>query len=96
MAEFDDNFRVTPGSSGISANHLELGLEHIGADQAGYVIGFDSVSDGFFDERPRRSDLTEQPLCHAEVDPRDRTDITTEAEPGLAIALKIVSAQRLN
>jgi muconolactone delta-isomerase len=27
------------------------------------MAGFDRMRDGFFDERPRWSDLTEQPLC---------------------------------
>jgi hypothetical protein len=62
LAEFDDNFRVAPDSSSITANHLEVGLVEIGGDQGRYMTGFDRVGDGFFDERPRRSDLTELPL----------------------------------
>jgi hypothetical protein len=27
------------------------------------MTGFDRVGDGFFDKRPRQSDLTELPLC---------------------------------
>ena len=90
LAEFDDNFRVAPGSSSITANHLELGLEDIGVDQGRYMTGFDRVRDGLFDERPRRSDLTELPLCVGEVGPRDRADILAEAEPGLTIPSGIV------
>ena len=63
LAEFDDNFRVAPGSSSITVNYLEISLEDIGGDQGRYVTGFDSVRDGFFDERPRWFDLTELPLC---------------------------------
>ena len=58
------------------------------------MTGFDRVRDGFFDERPRRSDLTEQPLCVGEAGPRGRADI--RAEHGLTIPLGIVNAQRLN
>src|SRR5215469_13474458 len=54
------------------------------------------MRDGFFDERPRWSDLTELPLCDGEVGPRGRAVIRAEAEPGLAIPLGIVKAQRLN
>jgi len=61
------------------------------------MTGFDRVRDGFFKERPRRSDLTEQPLCVGEVDSRGRADIRfTEAEHGLTIPFGIVNAQRLN
>jgi hypothetical protein len=60
------------------------------------MTGFDRVRDGFFDERPRRFDLTELPLCVGEVDPGGRADIRTEAEPGLSIPLGIINAQRLN
>jgi hypothetical protein len=51
-----------PGPS-ITANHLEVGLEATGEDQGRYMTGFDRAGDGFFDERPCWSDLTEQPLC---------------------------------
>ena len=37
------------------------------SDHGRYMTGFDRVRDGFFDERPRRSDLTEQRLCHDEL-----------------------------
>jgi hypothetical protein len=60
------------------------------------MTGFDRVGDGFFDERRRRSDLTELPLCDGEVDPRGRAGIVTEAEPGLTIPLGIVNTQRRN
>ena len=60
------------------------------------MTGFDRVGDGFFDERPRRSDLTELPLGEGEEAPRDRAGIRAEAEPGLTIPLGIVKAQRLN
>ena len=63
MAEFDDNFRAAPGSSSITANYLEVGLLVINVDEGRYMTGFDRARDGFFDERPRRSDLTELPLC---------------------------------
>src|SRR5262249_5047728 len=96
LAEFDDNFRVAPGSSSITANHFELGLQEIGEDQRRYMTGFDCVRNGFFDERPRRSDLTELPLCVGEVGPRGRAGILVEAEPDLTIPLGIVNAQRLN
>jgi hypothetical protein len=92
LAEFDDNFRVAPGSSSITANHFEVGLVGIGGDQGRYMTRFDRVGDGFFDERPRRSDLTEQPLCDGEVDPRDRAGIRAEAERGLTIPLGIVNS----
>jgi hypothetical protein len=46
LAAFDDNFRVAPGSSSITANDLEVGLEAIGEDQARYMTGFDRVRDG--------------------------------------------------
>ena len=49
-----------------------------------------------FPERPRRSDLTEQPFCDGEVGPRGRAGIRAEAEPGLTISLGIVNAQRLD
>jgi hypothetical protein len=55
MAEFDDNFRVAPGSSSITANYLEVGRVVIGDDQGWHMAGFDRVGDGLFDERPRRS-----------------------------------------
>jgi hypothetical protein len=96
LAEPDDNFRIAPGSHSITPNHLEPGLEHIGVDQGGHMTRFDHVGDGSFDERPRWSDLTEQPLCDGEVDRRDRAYIPAEAEPGLTIPLGIVKAQRLN
>src|SRR5215472_14438281 len=57
---------------------------------------FDRVRDGFFDERPRWSDLTELPLGVGEAGSRDRAGIPTEAESGLTIPLGIVNAQRLN
>ena len=60
------------------------------------MTGFDRVRDGFFDERPRRSDLTEQPLCSGEVGSRSHAGIVTEAESGLTIPLGIVNVQRLN
>src|SRR6516164_6469761 len=90
LAEFDDNFRVAPGSSSITANHLEEGLENIGVDQGRYMTGFDRVRDGFFDERPRRSDVTEQPLGEDELGSRGRAGIQAEAKPGLTIQLGIV------
>jgi hypothetical protein len=96
LAEFDDDFRVAPGSSSITPNYLEVGLPQINVDQGRYITGFDRVRDGFFDERPRWFDLTELPLCVGEVGPRDRTGIQAEAESGLTIALGIVNAQRLN
>ena len=61
------------------------------------MTGFDRVRDGFFDERPRRSDVTERPVGAGEVDPRDRAGIReAEAESGLTVPLGIVNAQRLN
>jgi hypothetical protein len=60
------------------------------------MTGFDRMGDRSFDERPRRSDLTELPLCVGEEGPRDRAVIRAEAEPGLTIPLGIVKAQRLN
>src|SRR6516225_9501728 len=95
-AEFDDNFRAAPGSSSITANYLEVGLLVINVDEGRYMTGFDRVRGGFFDDRPRRSDLTEQPLCDREVGPRRRADILAEAEPGLTIPLGIINPQRLN
>src|SRR5262249_46056138 len=47
-------------------------------------------------ERPRWSDLTEQPLCAGEVGPRGRPGIRADAEPGVTIPLGIANAQRLN
>src|SRR5262249_21380586 len=96
LAEFDDNFRVAPGSSRITANHLEVGLVEISVDQGRYMTGFDRVRDGFFDKRSRRFDLTELPPCVSEGDPRERAGIRAEAEPGLTIPLGIVNAQRLD
>ena len=96
LAEFDDNLRAAPGSSSITANHLELGLEPIGVDQGRYVTGFDRVRDGFLNERPRRSNLTKLPLSVGEGGPRGRAGILVEAELGVTIPLGIVSAQRLN
>jgi hypothetical protein len=96
LAEFGGNFRVAPGSSSITANHFEAGLEDIDVDQGRYMTGFDRVRDGFFDERPRRSDLTEQPFGDGEEGPRERAVINAEAEPSLTIPLEIVNAQRLN
>jgi hypothetical protein len=95
-ADFDDDFRVTPGSSSITANYLEVSLGLKSDDQGRYMSGFDCVRDSFFDERPRRSDLTELPLGEGEVGPRDRADIRAEPESGLTIPLGIVNAQRLN
>src|SRR5262249_54074186 len=96
LAEFDDNFRVPPGSSSITANYLEVGLVDIGVDQGRYMTGFDRVRNGFFDERSRWSGLTEQPLCDGEVGSRGRAARPAEAEPGVTIPLGIVNAQRLN
>ena len=59
-------------SSSITANHLEVGLKQIGVDQGRYMTDFDRVRDGFFDERSRRFDLTELPLCVGEDGPRAR------------------------
>jgi len=95
LAEFDENFCVAPGSSSITANHLELGLVEIDGDQGRYMTDFDRVRDGFFDERPRRSDLTELPLGDSEDGSRGGAGIREEAEPGLTIPLGIV-AQHLN
>jgi hypothetical protein len=47
LAAFDDNFRVAPGSSSITANYLEVGFEVIGVDQGRYMTGFDRVRDGW-------------------------------------------------
>ena len=96
LAEFDDNFRVAPGSSSITANYFEVGLLDISEDLSRYVTGFDRVRDGFFDERPRRSDLTELPLGVGEECLRDRAVIRAEAEPGLTIPFGIPNAQRLS
>ena len=60
------------------------------------MTGFDRVRDGFFDERPRRSDLTELPLGDSEDGPRGGAGIRAEAEPGLTIPLGIVNTQRRN
>jgi len=60
------------------------------------MTGFDRGRDGFFDERPRWSDLAELPLCVGEVGPRGRTAIRAEAEPDLTISLGIVNTQCLN
>jgi hypothetical protein len=60
------------------------------------MTGFDRVGDGIVDERSRRSDLTELPLCVGEVDSCGRAGIRAEAEPGLTIPLGIVNAQRLS
>ena len=49
MAELEENFRVAPGGSSITANYLEVGLEPIGVDQSRYMTGFDRVGDGSFD-----------------------------------------------
>jgi hypothetical protein len=48
LTEFDDNFRIAPGSSSITANHLEVGLEVIGVDQGRYMSGFDRARDSSF------------------------------------------------
>jgi hypothetical protein len=53
LAEFDDNFRVAPGSSSIATNRFKVSLPLIIVDQGRYMTGFDRVGDGFFDERPR-------------------------------------------
>ena len=82
MAEFDDHFRVAPGSFSIPANYFEVGLEEISVDQGRYMIGFDRARDGFFDERPRWSDLTELPLCDGKAGPRGRAGIRAEASGG--------------
>jgi hypothetical protein len=92
-AEFDDNFRGAPGSSSITANDFEVGLVEISVDQGRYMTGFDRGRDSFFDERPRWSDLTEQPLCVGEVSPRGCSGIRAEAEPDLTIPLGIVNTQ---
>ena len=94
LAEFDDNFRVALGSSSITANYFEDGLENISVDQGRDMTGFNRVRDSFFDERSSRSDLTELPLCDGEVAPRDRAGIPAEAEHGLTIPLGFVNAQR--
>ena len=96
LAEFDNNFRVAPGSSSITAIHFDVCLVDIGEDQGWYMTGFDRVRDGLFDERPRRSNLTELPLGVGEEGPRDRAGIQAEAESRLTIPLGIVNAQRLN
>ena len=48
LAEFDESFRVAPGRSYITANHLEVGLVDISVGQGGYMTGFDRACDGFF------------------------------------------------
>jgi hypothetical protein len=48
LAEFDDNFRVALGSSRITANYFELGLEEISLDQGRYMSGVHRLRDGFF------------------------------------------------
>jgi hypothetical protein len=65
-------------------------------DQGRYMTGFHRVRDGFFDERPRGSDLTKLPLSDGEERLCDRAGIQAEAESGLTIPLGIVNAQRLN
>jgi hypothetical protein len=47
LAEFNNNFRVTPGRSSITANYLEVGFAEIGVGQGRYVIGFHRLRDGF-------------------------------------------------
>ena len=96
LAEFDDNFCVAPGSASITANHFVVGLVEISVHQGRDMTGLDRLRDGFFDERPRRSDLTELPLGVGEPGSRDRTGILAEAEPGLTVPLGIANAQRLN
>src|SRR5262249_6145075 len=96
LAEPEGNFGVAPGSSSITANHLEVGLEAIGEDQSRYMTGFDRDRNGFFDERPRWSGLAKLPLSVGEVSSCDRTGIRAEAEHGLTVPLGIVNAQRLN
>src|SRR5215469_4794271 len=96
LAEFEDNFRIMPDGSSITTKYLEVGLVEVNADQGRYMTDFGGVRDGFFDERPRRSDLTEQPLCDREVGPHGRASIQAKAKPGLTIPLGIVNAQRLN
>jgi hypothetical protein len=92
LAEFDDNFRVSPPSSSITANYFEVGLLVINIDQARYMPGLDRLRDGFCDERPRWSNLTELPLCVSKVGPRGRAGILAEPEHGLTIPLGIVNA----
>jgi hypothetical protein len=60
------------------------------------MTGFDRLRDGFSNESPRGSDLTELPLSDGEEGLRDRAGIQAEAESGLTIPLGIVNAQRLN
>jgi hypothetical protein len=60
------------------------------------MTGFDRVRNGSFDERPRRSDLSELPLYIGEVGPHGRAGVLAEAEPGPTIPLGIINAQRLN
>ena len=38
-----------------------------GVGEGRYMIGFDGVGNGFFDERPCWSDLSELPLCDGEA-----------------------------
>jgi hypothetical protein len=57
-----------------------VSLEDVAEDQGRYMTGFDRVCDGFFDERPRRSDLTELPLGDGEEGLRDRAGIQPEAD----------------
>src|SRR5215472_1034486 len=82
LAEFDGNVRVAPRSPSVTANYFEYGLMEISDAQGRHMTGFDRARDGFFDERPRWSDLAEVPLCDCEVGPRGRAGILTEAEPG--------------
>ena len=96
MAEFHDNVRSASGSRCITANHFEVSLVEISVDQGRYMTDFDRVRDGFLNERPRRSDLTELPLCVGEGGPRGRAGIVAVVEPGLTIPLGIIDAQRLN
>jgi len=52
------------------------------------MIGFDRERNGFFDERPRWSDLTELPLGEGEVGSRELAGIrATQAKHGLTIPL---------
>ena len=77
LAKLDDNFRVAPASSSIIANHFEVGLLVINADEGRYMTGFERVRDGFFDE-PRRFDLQ---AAEFEVQSRwvlDRIDIHSD------------------
>ena len=91
-AEFDHDFRVTPGGFGIATKYFEQGLEVVSVSRGRGTSGVDRTRDRLLDQLPRPFDLTELPNRVGEVNPRGGAGVRAEAK--FLIPVGIVNPQR--